>query len=447
MRIAPAALMAYCQVPVSGSGIHRGPRPRAEEPTGDTSLGLSSAGCAKCAKRRWRRLGLAISGCLVAALCAGPALAQEDEADDDPPLLLNLSAPEIHGFVSQGYIRSLSNNYLTATDSKRGSFEMTELGINFTQTLSERVRAGIQLFARDLGRIGDYSIKADWFYLEYRWADWLSVRAGRTKLPFGLYNEINDVDSARVPILLPQSTYPTRSRDYLLAQTGLELYGRVTRGALGALDYRVYTGTIFIELPPQADPNTRVLDLQVPYLYGARLLWETPIEGLRVGGAAQKLRLDAQAVQNATPLELKAPITMWLLSLEYAADPLTLAIEYSRWHARSTTSSPETLPPTSIINERGYVMAAWRVTDWFQPGAYYSIYFPDTKNRTGTAAQQHDTALTLRFDLQAHWLFKLEGHYMVGTADIDRSLNVTLAGPTALERNWAVFLAKTTAYF
>ena len=75
------------------------------------------------------------------------------------------------------------------------------------------------------------------------------------------------------------------------------------------------------------------------------------------------------------------------------------------------------------------------------------MLFPDVSSRKGTAGQRHDVALTLRFDLQAYWLFRLEGHYLLGTADLEPALNTTLAGPAALERNWALFLAKTTAYF
>ena len=102
----------------------------------------------------------------------------------------------------------------TWRNPKRGSFEFAEVGINFTKALSDRLRLGVQLFARDLGPIGNYDAKFDWFYLDYRLSDWLGLRAGRVKLPFGLYNEINDVDAARVPILLPQSVYSTRNRDY-----------------------------------------------------------------------------------------------------------------------------------------------------------------------------------------------------------------------------------------
>jgi hypothetical protein len=381
-----------------------------------------------------------------AALAIGISCARGAAAADSEPAL-SLAKLETHGFVSQGYIRTTDNNYLARSASSHGSFEFTEVGINFTQPLGEHLRTGIQLFARDLGPLGNYDIKADWFYLDYRWTDALGLRAGRIKLPFGLYNEINDIDSARVPILLPQSTYPARNRDFLLAQTGAEIYGRLLAGSAGALDYRAYGGTIFLELTSPPGSPVQVQDLSVPYLFGGRLLWETPVDGLRVGGSVQKLRLDTTLLQDGTPELVKIPAVLWVASLEYAPGDLLLAVEYGRWHVSSTSSSPEDPQlNTSVDSERGYLMAALRLNDWFEPGAYYSLLFPDVRRRKGTAAQQHDAALTLRFDLDVHWLLKLEGHYLVGTADLDPTLN----GGTQradLVRSWGAFLVKTTAYF
>ena len=134
-----------------------------------------------------------------AALAIGSSFAAGTVAAEGEPAL-SLSKLETHGFVSQGYIRTTDNNYLARSASSRGSFEFSEVGLNFTQPLGEHLRAGVQLFARDLGPLGNYDIKADWFYLDYRWTDALGLRAGRIKLPCGLYNEINDIDSARVPL-------------------------------------------------------------------------------------------------------------------------------------------------------------------------------------------------------------------------------------------------------
>ena len=139
--------------------------------------------------RAWHAPGLLAVGCAIAGVAAPTRALGADELTSSPV--------EMHGFVSQGFIKTTNNNYLA--NSKRGSFEFTEVGINFTKSLSDRMRLGVQLFARDLGPVGDYKPQFDWFYLDYRFADWLGIRAGRTKLPFGLYNEINDIDSARVP--------------------------------------------------------------------------------------------------------------------------------------------------------------------------------------------------------------------------------------------------------
>lgn len=382
---------------------------------------------------------------MVAFLSFAGSLAGSTALAADPDSPLSLGALEAHGFASQGFILSSGNNYLAK--SKSGSFEFSEIGLNFTDQLSDKFRIGVQLFANKLGSTGSYTAKMDWFYLDYRFADWFGIRAGRTKLPFGLYNEINDVDSARVPILLPQSVYPAQNRDNLLAQTGVEIYGRLDMRSAGILDYRLYGGTIIFVVTTPPGSATVVQDLRVPYLAGGRLLWETPLEGLRVGGSLQALRLDAQLLVGMSSVTVEIPAILSVASAEYAVRDWLFSAEYSRWFVSSHARPAGLFPETGLtVSERGYGMVSYRVTDWFQPGAYYSVLFPDVDHRDGRAHRQHDVAATLRFDLNDHWLLKLEGHYMGGTAGLSGSPNDNV--PLAeLERNWAVFLAKTTAYF
>ena len=91
-------------------------------------------------------------------------------------------------------------------------------------------------------------------------------------------------------------------------------------------------------------------------------------------------------------------------------------------------------------------MASYRISPLFVPGAYYSLLFSDVDSRSVPDAYQHDVAGTLRFDLNPHWLVKLEGHYMHGTAALSSSLNGNAPLGT-LAPNWGVLLIKTTAYF
>jgi len=375
------------------------------------------------------------------ALLAAAAPAAAHAADPyEEPLI------EVHGFASPGFIVTTPGvNYLARSDG--GSAEFSEVGINFTKQLTDELRFGLQLFARDLGDVGDYTPRLDWFYLDYRFSDWLGFRAGRVKVPFGLYNETSDVDAAHVPILLPQSIYPVQNRELLLAQTGAELYGYVPLGDAGALDYRVFGGTIFLPTDELAGGDFSDVTADVKYVTGARLLWETPLTGLRIGGSVITGEIDSTATAGQLGLlEVSLDATLWVASIELVAADLTAAAEYSRWLTDTASNQPLLVFPKETTSERAYVSLAYRVTDWFHPSVYYALQYPDVDDREGRESQQHDLALTLRFDVNPHWLWKLEAHYMRGTAALSSSLN----GDTPMSElpwDWAAFMLKTTAYF
>lgn len=398
-----------------------------------------------------KKLAACFFGVIAPALSYAPRSVQAQTWLSEPPV-------DIHGFVSQGFLKTTHNNYLAETEG--GSFEFTEVGLNVTKVITDQLRVGVQLFSRDLGPIGNYRPQVDWFYLDYRFWDWLGLRAGRTKLPFGLLNEVNDIDAARVPALLPQSIYPTENRDYLLAQTGLELYGYVPLGAPGSLEYRLYGGTIFVDL----SDNPAVADSDIPYVVGGRLMWLTPLETLQVGGSLQALEvhghvflppaeLAAYQQLNLLPadfagtVELRMPVVLWVASAEYAPGNLYLATEYSSWIANGkTTPRILTREQSHIVSERFYVMGSYRVNSWFTPGIYYSMLVPNVALRSGPDTYQHDLAVTLRYDLTSNWLLKTEFHAMSGRAALSTSLNADR--PRAdLSSNWGLFVLKTTAHF
>lgn len=408
---------------------------------------------------------LTLLASLFICLRTGQAFADDAESSTTDALPV-----EVHGFVSQGFIKTTQNNYLA--ESKRGSFEFSEVAINFSKDLTDRMRIGMQLFTHDLGPLGNYRTRFDWFYLDYHFFDWLGVRAGRTKLPFGLYNESSDIDAARVPILLPQSVYPVSNRDFLLAQTGAEVYGNVAIGPVGSLEYRLYGGTVFFDT---SDATLAFSNISVPYILGGRLMWQTPVPGLQAGGSVQTLRIDADlpAAQVAQlqmagglpagfsgDLPLKIPALLGVGSVEYSANDLLVAAEYSRWRVSIESPIPA-LAAEKSVSERFYVMSSYHVRPWLSPGLYYSVMFPHASDRSGKkpepdsppnapplgrAAYQHDLGATVRFDLNPYWIVKVEGHFMHGTAGLDSSLNDNVP-LSSLTRDWGVFLVKTTAYF
>ncbi len=358
-------------------------------------------------------------------------------------------AVKIHGFASQGFIYSISNN-LFSLSAKHGSFDLTEVGLNFTKKLSDQVSTGIQLFTRRLGSTGDFDAKVDWFYLNYRFLNNYGMRIGRTKIPFGLYNEINDTDSARANILMPQSIYPAANRDFLLAQNGFELYGYQNIDDFGALELRLYAGTIFLDAITVSSTSSTFSNINVPYLFGGRLMWETPVAGLRTGVSLQSLRLDFNAalpsgILRGTSLD-SIPALIWVGSVEYNHDNLLIAAEYSKWNERLLVFTPIDFN-LAVVSERMYAMVAYRFTSWFQPEIYYSYLFNGVGiDRTLPENHSKDLALALRFDLTQNWILKAEGHYVNGTVGLSSALNNGQA-IGAMQPNWGSFLLRATGYF
>ncbi|MFH2000258.1 MAG: hypothetical protein ABIK28_11295, partial [Planctomycetota bacterium] len=102
-------------------------------------------------------------------------LKSTDSSNDDYSDVMDIIEKiNIHGFISQGFMRSNHNNYLTST--KDGSYQFNEVGLNFSTELTENLHAGLQFISRDLGRFGNNEIKLDWAFFDYRWRDWLGVR-------------------------------------------------------------------------------------------------------------------------------------------------------------------------------------------------------------------------------------------------------------------------------
>jgi hypothetical protein len=173
---------------------------------------------------------------------------------------------QLHGWVSQGVMASVENNYLANTTD--GSFEFFEAGINVTKELGSDLRAGVQIFAQDLGPIGNYEPVIDWAYIDYRRKPSFAVRAGKFKMPLYLYNERMDTDMTRTAVLMPQAVYDQHYRDVLNAISGFGVYGTVELGGAGSLDYDVYAGAAYIQ------PRGAIY--AVENVVGSRVIWDAP---------------------------------------------------------------------------------------------------------------------------------------------------------------------------
>ncbi|MBF0226194.1 MAG: hypothetical protein HQK76_12135 [Desulfobacterales bacterium] len=239
-----------------------------------------------------------------------------------------LGSVSIHGFLSQGYMKSDEYNFMAKTED--GTFQFNEVGINFSTDLSDRLRMGIQLFSRDLGPIGNDVIDVDWAFADYRWKDWMGVRVGRMKIPYGLYNETRDIDMLRTFIFLPQGLYHEAWRDTFTSQTGAGLYGEVGTDITGYFSYQAMTGIMRL---PATSGLARSLEgygqvtageTDTEASYAIALQWIPPVQGLRLGATHMDYAVDVNC--SATDFFEKRTAAAMLSYLQaYKSDPAKYA--------------------------------------------------------------------------------------------------------------------------
>jgi hypothetical protein len=394
----------------------------------------------------------------------------------------------MHGFISQGYIRT-SDNQLYFGHTTDGNFEFNEAALSFSTQPLEKLRIGAQLYAQDLGSLGNHRVIVDWAVGDYRVNDAFGVRAGKLKLPLGLYGTLRDADLGRPEILQPESIYSDNLKDLVRAFNGAAIYGTFELGGAGYLDYEAFGGAVSTQgtavakriangpvaafatalgasglrqVRATADP----LDLTMNHMYGGALEYRPPVQGLRLrfSGWQHDSALDSRT--TITGFLGPAPATFFLdshfdlnhepwviASVEYQRGGLRISAERS-WESLSVASTTTGLPtgsvtaPVSETKPGGwYVQVAQRVDERLQLSAYYSRFYGnrDIEDRSAPTAftgWDKDFAVSGRLDLANHFLLKAEFHRIDGgwrASAIDNTQGVT--------QKWNLFAAKGTVHF
>jgi len=360
----------------------------------------------------------------------------------------NLPPIDFHGYLSQGFLDSSSYNYLG--DTTRGSFLFSEAGFNASMNPFPNTRITAQAFSYDVGQdVGKYDVGLDYASIEYTVNDYFGVRAGRVRRPEGIYNDIQDVDLARTSVLLPQGMYDARWRDFYESVDGGEFFGTFPLSKAGSLSYETFAGVAnpapdgglatYLRSPLPA--NVQLDAVNSPVEGGVQLWWNTPLNGLRIGGMGEYISGAGDLTTVQTPVGPKNGATtysVWVYqtSVEYLWKSWTLQTEYY--------NKTRTYPTGAYINsDSWYVSAAYRFNKWFEAGPYYTEYYADTTQRGNSLDYQKDAALSLRFDLKSWWVFKVEGHFIHGTGLLEDSIQPTPQD----DRGWFMLAVKTTFSF
>lgn len=352
---------------------------------------------------------------------------------------------QLNGFLSQGYVYTTDNDFIPQS-SQNGSFEFNEFAITVSADASKKLRLGFQLLARDFGRIGNHQIKLDWGFADYRVSNAFGVRVGKVKTPFGLFNEFRDTDALFPTVILPQSIYDESMRAVFISYNGIGFTGNLNIGA-GSLNYHLFCGGV--NHPPEETPyvtqvqtaiNTGLKEtgmsissilMDTQLFFGGRLIWKTPLNGLKMGGSFVHLKTKFNSMLNIPGMDSQKFYGHmnikkgFFLFCEWAIGNLTFTSEYMELPVdisidmlgEKTDISKETM-------QGWYVMGTYLLGDKFTLYSYYDRFYADKGDTTGISsvklgnpnyfAWQKDWVIGFRFDVNFNWTIKAEWHSVDG---------------------------------
>jgi hypothetical protein len=372
----------------------------------------------------FRRLLILASLCV----CAGALFAQD------------LSDIQIHGFVTQGFLYSSNNNLFTMNTSN-GSARWTDGAVSFSDSLSDKLRVGIQLHVYQFGELGGPNIQIDWASGDYRASDKVRFVAGKVKTVYGLFNDSQDVDAVHLFVLLPESVYPTDNKSFLLSHYGGDFYGAMGLGKRrGTLSYRAFAGYRALDLnggyaKSIGESIGSVFTTGGGNVFGADLRWLTPLKGLLVGASSITGNLDGIAGRNSFHIPYGANPQFYA---KFEKGKFMAAGEYKRSDGQFVLNVSGFSIPTRYDVRGWYVMSSYRLMEKLQVGAYYSHYVSALGDKTLPASFSKDWVVSGKYDFTPNFYAKLEGHFIDGTAlDYFTSTN-----PTGLKPKTKLLAAK-----
>ena len=346
--------------------------------------------------------------CLAAGLTASLGAVAED------------SIFSFNGFGNQDYRESSANSYEGA--DKRGTWEHNLLGLTVSAKLNDKARAWAELLASNAD-----GTAINWVFIDYEINSNLKAHAGRVKLPFGIYNEDIDIKALHLaatdPVVYDAAADMTHDA---YSGAGLDWSNNAKNIVLEGFYGNFYT-------PGQASPNTAIgpgfIDRR---LIGGRLVYNTPVEGLRVMLSGNQSQVESTAVTATLGQLGKENRVMY--SVDYEAHGLDLKSEYSR-HTVPALSGSSGLVLHGYYAQAGYNMEKWT------PYVRYDYVTTDESRKSDPNYYQKSVLIGVGYKLQDGLNLRAEEHFNRGYA------LPFATKETATQLNWRTFIVSINFMF
>lgn len=228
------------------------------------------------------RLSARPRAALVAALLLLAPLAAARAQDDGEGRLA------IHGYLTQGYGAADGARFYGLRSQGSSDFRVAALQVRYDRDDDGVL---IQLNHRRLGesRITDFesNVNLNWAFYERRSKSGLTtVKVGRVPVPRGIYNELRNVGVVlpmyRAPVIFyDEGAYFSETLD------GATVAHAFRDGKPWSLDVSAYFGGWSLLAYDQSGDEYTIGRVRAENGYGTQLWLNTPVEGVRLGAAAQ----------------------------------------------------------------------------------------------------------------------------------------------------------------
>lgn len=257
------------------------------------------------------------AGFVIGTLLAlsAPAVAQDSSDQGEHRL-------ELHGYLSQAYAASRDHQLLgIPTD---GTADYRTAALQIRAALTQKDNFVLQFSHERLGRSPVMASKSEvdlaWVFYERRFGDSFFARAGKVKIPLGIYNELRFVGPV-LPFFRPANVFYGEGDYTTETVNGVVLSNSFGSEEAWQLDADVYLG----EWSYLQDDN--VTRARMTKGLGGQLWLNTPVRGLRVGLGGY--RATASNLLRR-PADYKDTRVNWHASLDGNFDRFRLSAEYTR---------------------------------------------------------------------------------------------------------------------
>jgi hypothetical protein len=364
---------------------------------------------------------------------------------------------QAHGFLSQSLVYT-SDNHVGGDSDDGVATSLREIGGNLSWRPSADWLLSGQVLARWAGKSDGGDLRLDYGFVDHTLlADGdtsVGVRLGKVKNPYGFHNTTRDVAHTRPGIIMPQSIYLDRVRNFFLAAPGVSLYGN--HEATGnTLSWQISTLKPDVDDP---DLTLAILPTNVGHFSG-KLSWlgQAMLEseggrwraGLSLNQMAMKYHPGAGDPFTAGQTRLPT----WVLSFEHNRENWSVTTEYSQIKVHSNGYGNPAIERDNTT-EAWYLQATRRFEDGWQGFLRYDLFYVDKHDRDGAAFHTalpiypahlrfaKDWAVGVRRNI-GRWAWSGEWHHVDGTA----WLSPTDTPISASRQKWNILLLQGAWYF